>query len=417
MAGSQINSYNAYNLYGRNQYNSVPVAYNQYAQSNPNMYAYANPQMQDTVAFGNPGPPVAQAVNPKKKNNKKAWLIAGGIALAAVGLIFHKRIGKALGLGEEVAKDAGNVVEDAAKDGEKVAGNLAKDGEALADNTVKGGEKVVVEAPPAQKPQAKVEEVVESTKNNSAFVHKKKFEIINDSNNLSNTSLLNGNIKDLLSGTTLENYKQKPSNFCHFATPMAKILDDPATREVFLTKILPQKVTKLSHGNYQVEVGQGKKYIINESELLDTRIEGPKGIKLYAKAHEKYLMELNPTRYKTPQGLYSDQIGDVQNFFNGLFGLQPETLYHQSMNSPKFQELLKVNGTMNPKDWLLLTTSKGAEHGIIPGHWYFVKNIGEKFLTLSEPFNMDKNITLDHKAFYNNFSAVKGIKRSDFLSL
>lgn len=90
MAGSQINSYNAYNLYDRNQYNSVPAGYNQYAQSNPNMYAYANPQMQDRFAFGNTEPPVAQAVNSGKKNNKKMWLIAGGVALAAAGIFLTK---------------------------------------------------------------------------------------------------------------------------------------------------------------------------------------------------------------------------------------------------------------------------------------------------------------------------------------
>jgi len=53
MAGSQIRSYNAYNLYGRNQYNSAPFAYNQYAQNNQNMYVSANQQVQDTVVFGN----------------------------------------------------------------------------------------------------------------------------------------------------------------------------------------------------------------------------------------------------------------------------------------------------------------------------------------------------------------------------
>lgn len=111
MAGSQINSYNAYNLYGRNQYNSVPAGYNQYAQSNPNMFAYANPQMQDTVAFGNSEVSVAPAVIPEKKGNKKAWLIAGGIALAAAGIFLTK--GKLWGKAKAFDNKTSKIYEDA----------------------------------------------------------------------------------------------------------------------------------------------------------------------------------------------------------------------------------------------------------------------------------------------------------------
>lgn len=125
MAGQQINAYSTYNQYGRNQYNSAPFAYNQYAQNNPNMFAYSNLQMKDTVAFGNAEVPVAPAEAPEKKSNTKGLLIAGGVVLAAVGLIFHKKSGKALGLGKEVVKGGENAAEKLTKEGEKVEKNIA----------------------------------------------------------------------------------------------------------------------------------------------------------------------------------------------------------------------------------------------------------------------------------------------------
>jgi hypothetical protein len=93
--------------------------------------------MQDTVAFGNAEAPVIQEAAPEKESNNKTLLIAGGIALAAAGLIFHKRIGKALGFGEEVVKGAGNAVEDVTKGGKKSTETLTKEGETVVSNVAK----------------------------------------------------------------------------------------------------------------------------------------------------------------------------------------------------------------------------------------------------------------------------------------
>lgn len=229
-------------------------------------------------------------------------------------------------------------------------------------------------------------------------------------------------ISDLISGTWVTDYRQKSSNFCHFATPLLGILDNPETRTVFLAKILPQKITNLGEGNYKIKLAEGKAYTVNQSELNHAKIEGTKGLKLLANAYEKYLMNAFPSRYKDNNGQYIDTIGNINTFFCGIFNKTTHLFYNNLPNNIKvddgFSELLKQNGTYNPKDYLLFASSKrGAPNNkIISTHYYFIKYIDNKEVRLTQPFNPNEDIILTHKEFYDNFASLNGILKSDITS-
>lgn len=118
----------------KNFYNTTP--YNYQMANNPMFAQYGQyPQysyLQNDSLFNNQNvqnntnPPINPAVNftanpdSEQKGSNKGWLIAGGLAVAALGIIFHKNIAKALGFEEKAAKGAKNITENLPKTGEEL---------------------------------------------------------------------------------------------------------------------------------------------------------------------------------------------------------------------------------------------------------------------------------------------------------
>lgn len=128
-----MNNYGSYDFYNKNQYNYFPM------MSNPMFCTYGKyPNVQndslfgktnDNTSFGNSYAAFtanAQSAEEEeeKKNSSKAWLIAGGLAILAAGILFRKNISKALGLGENVAKESKVVTENLSKNGEEAAASI-----------------------------------------------------------------------------------------------------------------------------------------------------------------------------------------------------------------------------------------------------------------------------------------------------
>ena len=218
-------------------------------------------------------------------------------------------------------------------------------------------------------------------------------------------------------GLDFSNYKQKPSNFCHFATPMGNIIDDPVLRGALQRKIIPERILDLGDGNYIVRTG--KRFVefaehrIHESELANVKIEGPKEIKLLAKAYEERLMASNPDRY-VKDGRYADHTGDTGGFFYKLFNIPSETPYMSNLPGRPLNEVLKK---YNPNEYMLIAASNSSPQkpGLIARHFHFIKDIQGDNVILKEPFNMNKTITVPLREFENNFETLTAVSKSAFM--
>jgi len=212
------------------------------------------------------------------------------------------------------------------------------------------------------------------------------------------------------------NYKQTATNFCHFATPMGKILDDPELNTAFTTKIVPSRIKALGNGNFEVLCGGGKSYIINESALKSAGVEGPKEAKLFAKAYEKYLMEKNPRNHLTADGNYRDTFADVQDFFHGLFNIGPErALINRGADrwAPDLNEFLRRDDLV-----LFAATNPSPAKGLVTSHWHFIKSVQGDNITLGQPKTCAaREITLTLQEFKDNFQALTGFTRSGILKI
>ena len=223
-------------------------------------------------------------------------------------------------------------------------------------------------------------------------------------------------ISELFPSNWHTTFRQKPSNFCHFATFLGSIIDNPETREIFVHDIIPKRIQDLGNGKYRVNLHElnsrhQKAYEISEAELESAHIEGAKGLKILAKAFEKYLMEINPKKYKSATGTYLDTTGNIGIAIEALIG------YHNMPYGNDYEAIL--NGSKNFKDFILCTPSKRrcSHTNIVSGHFYFIKNINPGLngtITLTEPFNMGKETTITLDEYRNNFEHLVGFKKSEF---
>lgn len=202
--------------------------------------------------------------------------------------------------------------------------------------------------------------------------------------------------------------KQKPSNFCHGATSLLAISKHKGVSP-FLNEILQQKVQKTKDDEWVVKMARNISYKITLQELDNVPIEGPTELKVLGRAYEKYLMQQYPTEY-IANGEYNIQaLGDVHDFFLGIFGVpcKASSVDASGCKNVFGKYFNKQSGFSAEKD--LIFVSGG-------GHWYFVDSIKDGVAAIREPFNPEHLRYYSENEFFNFFNAGKVFSIDDIKS-